>query len=132
MSTTVWSYNELIQTQELLYNKLANINVLGSDFKHLFSALTLMVCIPLSRWLADQKLGNFKVFKAGCVIMFLGSVSLCLGILVLKNIDSNGRGSFIASIIVASLTDLVFFSGGSASLVTVAWIKCLMLLQLIL
>ena len=51
--------------------------------------------------------------------MFLGSVLLCLGILVLTNIDSNGRGTFITSIIVASLTNLVFLSGGSACLVTV-------------
>ena len=119
MSITVWSYNELIQTQEDLSNKLANNSVLGFDYKHLFSALTFVVCIPLSGWLADQKFGNFKVFRAGCVLMFLGSVSLCLEILVLKNIDSNGRGSFIASIVAASLTDLVFLSGGSASLVTV-------------
>ena len=119
MSITVWSYNELIQTQEDLSNKLANNSVSGFDFKHLFSALTFVVCIPLSGWLADQKFGNFKVFRAGCVLMFLGSVSLCLEILVLTYIDSNGRGSFIASIVAASLTNLVFLSGGSACLVTV-------------
>ena len=91
-------------------------------FKNLVSILTVVVVIPLSGWLADQKFGNFKVFKAGCVHMFLGSVLLCLGILVLKNID---RVPFIASIVAASLTDLVFLSGGSACLVTVcisAWL----------
>ena len=116
MSTTVWSYAE---ERKSFFSKLATSKGLDSIFKNLVSTLTVVVAIPLSGWMADQKFGNFKVFKAGCVVMFLGSVLLCLGILVLKNIDSNGRGSFIASIVAASLTDLVFLSGGSACLVTV-------------
>ena len=118
MSTAVWSYIE-VGKHNIIYSKLATSEVLDFVFRSLVSILTVVVAIPLSGWLADQKFGNFKVFKAGCVLMFLGSVLLCLGILVLKNIDSNGRGSFVASIVAASLTDLVFLSGGSACLVTV-------------
>ena len=116
VSTSVWSYNEV---KENIYNELTTNGVIHFVFKSLVSTLTVVVGIPLSGWLADQKFGNFKVFKSGCALMFLGSLLLCLGILVLKNIDSNGRGFFITGIIVASLPDLVFFSGGSACLVTV-------------
>ena len=117
VSTTVWFYSEL--AQEHFYSKLATSRVLDYIFKHLLSTLIIAISIPLSGWLADQKFGNYKVFKVGSVLMFLGSLLLCLGILVLMNIDSNGRGSFITNIIVASLTNLVFLSGGSACLVTV-------------
>ena len=122
----VWSLNVsgalfyYSQIKEHIYSGLAISEIFNLMFLESTASMsTLMVAIPLSGWLADQKLGNFKVFRAGCVLMFLGSLLLCLGILVLENIHFNGRGSFIASIIVAPLTDLVFFSGGSACLVTV-------------
>ena len=91
MSTTVWSYTE---ERDTFFSELATSEVLDFVLKSLVSMSTVVVAVPLSGWLADQKFGNFKVFKAGCVLMFLGSVLLCLGILVLKNIDSNGRESF--------------------------------------
>ena len=114
VSAAVWCYAEI---KDLLYSGLASGGVI--NVKAVVPLTTLAFAIPLSGWLADQKFGNFKVFKAGCVLMFLGSLSLCLGILVLKNIDSNGRGSFISSIVVAPLSSLMFFSGASACLVTV-------------
>ena len=116
MSISVWSY---IEVREHIYSDMTTSGVLDLIFKSLVSTLTVVVGIPLSGWLADQKFGNFKVFRAGCVLMFLGSLLLCLAILVLKNIDLNGRGFFITSITVRPLTDLVFLSGGSACLVTV-------------
>ena len=91
MSTTVWSYTE---ERDTFFSELATSEVLDFVLKSLVSMSTVVVAVPLSGWLADQKFGNFKVFKAGCVLTFLGSVLLCLGILVLKNIDSNGRESF--------------------------------------
>ena len=112
---SVWCSAEL---KDHLYGVL---QVSGGEFhvRAIVPISTLVVAIPLSGWLADQRFGNFRVFKGGCVLMFLGSLLLSLGILVLKNLDSSGEESFITSIVVAPLASLVFFSGGSACLVTV-------------
>ena len=79
MSSAVWSYTG-VGKRNIIYSKLATSKVLDFVFRSLVSTLTVVVAIPLSGWLADQKFGNFKVFRAGCVLMFLGSVLLCLGI----------------------------------------------------
>ena len=113
----VWCYNDVKWHvySGLGVNGDVNLIVLES----IVPLSTLVIAIPLSGWLADQRFGNFNVFKAGCVLMFLGSLLLNLGILVLKNADLNGEGAFITSIVVAPLACLIFFSGGSAGLVTV-------------
>ena len=36
------------------------------------------VCAPLSGWLADAKLGNYKVFRVGVVLLFISAVMNCL------------------------------------------------------
>ena len=87
VSAAVWCYGEVIRyvysglriyiREELNLKLLENIAPIS----------TLVVAIPLSGWLADQRFGNFKVFKGGCVLMFLGSLLLSLGILVLKNVE---------------------------------------------
>ena len=41
------------------------------------------VCAPLSGWLADAKLGNYKMFRVGVVLLFISAVLNCL-ILILK------------------------------------------------
>ena len=41
------------------------------------------VCAPLSGWLADAKLGNYKMFRFGVVLSFISAVLNCL-ILILK------------------------------------------------
>ena len=36
--------------------------------------ILLLVCAPLSGWLADARLGNYKVFKTGFMFLFFTSV----------------------------------------------------------
>ena len=68
--------------------------------------------LPFSGWLADSRLGNFRVFRAGCVLLFLGSVLLCVYILIISHLSS------IATAVTGSVAYLLSFSGGSACLVT--------------
>ena len=44
-----------------------------------------VVSAPLSGWLADAKFGNFKVFRAGAVLLFIASVMNCL-LLILEEV----------------------------------------------
>ena len=72
--------------------------------------------LSLSGWLADSQFGNFKVFRAGCVLMFLGSVLLCVCILIVNNVDE--RMSMVTGKVLGSVSLLCSFTG-SACLVTV-------------
>ena len=77
-------------------------------------SLILLPALPLSGWLADSRFGNFKVFRAGCVLMFLGSVLLCVCTLVVKNLQVPVvSGKLLVSI------SLLCSLAGSACLVTV-------------
>ena len=51
------------------------------------SAMPLMALFsaPLSGWLADAKLGNYKVFRFGVVLLFISTVLNCL-LLVLEEL----------------------------------------------
>ena len=61
---------------------LIRINTLGSDKKLSFvdsgTGICVLVAVPFFGWLADAKLGNYKVVKIGVTVSLLASVSLCL------------------------------------------------------
>ena len=80
-------------------------------------SLIVIPALPVSGWLADLQLGNFRVFRAGCVLLFLGSVLLCVCILVLRNLYS--QMVKIATTVITLISHLLFFSGVSACAVTV-------------
>ena len=48
----------------------------------------LLLFAPLAGWLADVKLGNYRVFKIGSILLFLASVLGCVCALVLENVDN--------------------------------------------
>ena len=80
-------------------------------------SMVAILALPISGWLADSRFGNFKVFRAGCKLLFLGSVLSCVSILVVVNLSS--QASFITSTVIGAVSQLLSFSGGSAFLVTV-------------
>ena len=75
LCTASWSVEELIGP---VYKGLAK----SKGMAHLTyliampSTVLVLIALPLSGWLADSRFGNFKVFRAGCVLMFLGNVLL--------------------------------------------------------
>ena len=111
LSTTLWSTYSLahpviesvttVETESILYTILIAI---------------VLLALPLSGWLADSRFGNFKVFRAGCVLMFLGSVLLCVCILIVNNSDN--EVSLVTSEVLSPFF-VLFSSGSSACLVTV-------------
>ena len=76
-----------------------------------------LVALPLSGWLADSRFGNFKVFRAGCVLTLTGSVLVCMHILLITNLQT--PTSFYISVVLSPISHFFSYSGGSACLVTV-------------
>ena len=75
-----------------LYN-LINIIV---HFKHtewLFPIPVVLAFLsaPLSGWLADAKFGNYKVFRAGAVLLFIATVINCLVLVLEKLVWENNN-----------------------------------------
>ncbi len=48
--------------------------------------LTLLISVPLSGRLSNAKLGNYRVFSIGCVLLFVSTVILCL-VLVMEELN---------------------------------------------
>ena len=55
-----------------------NIAYAPSKWFLLISMMITLVSAPLSGWLADTKLGNYKVFRVGVVLLFISTVMNCL------------------------------------------------------
>ena len=80
--------------------------------------ILLLVCAPLSGWLADARLGNYKVFKIGCVFVFFASVMACVGVMVLRNLTENNYASLVVSAVMVPIVYFAACTGTSACLVT--------------
>ena len=83
-------------------------------FIYTILVVVVVFAFPLSGWLADSQFGNFKVFRAGCVLIFLGSVLLCVCTLVVKNLQVP-----VATGKVLGLISLLCSFAGSACFMTV-------------
>ena len=114
--TALWSVNELVHPlyKGLVHIKHSNYLIIGP------TTVLILLALPIAGWLADSRFGNFKVFRAGCVLMFLGSVLLSVCFLLERYLDlSHYQTLFICSILAMVLSLLACFTGGSACLVTV-------------
>ena len=82
-------------------------------------SLSCLVCAPLAGWLADARLGNYGVFKIGCVFLFFASVLACLCVLVIINVPDNNRHvSLAVSGVIAPIVCLLGSAGTFACIVT--------------
>ena len=51
----------------------------------LVPVMPIVVLAPMTGWLADSKLGNYRVFKLGCFTLFLTAVIASICIVILEN-----------------------------------------------
>ena len=59
-----------------------------SNWLLVIPVLVILISPPLSGWLANAKLGNYRVFSVGCVLLFVSTVFLC-SFLVMKELYSD-------------------------------------------
>ena len=78
-------------------------------------AAVAFVSAPLSGWLADTKLGNYKVFRVGAVLLFIATVMNCLLLILELQI---ARLSDILTWIHLCLGYSFLVAGGCACVVT--------------
>ena len=117
LCTALWSISELTGA---LYKGLNRNETVPTLQILIPSTVLITFALPLSGWLADSRFGNFKVFRAGCVLMFLGSVMMCVCILVDNNFNlSRYQALYIVSVVTVPISILASLAGGSACFVTV-------------
>ena len=81
--------------------------------------IPLFVSAPLAGWLADVKLGNYRLFRIGSILLFLDSILGCLCVLVLENAgELNGLARIFSSAVAPSTVYILESIGGLSCLVT--------------
>ena len=81
--------------------------------------VSCLVCAPLTGWLADARLGNYKVFKTGCVFLFIASVMVCLYVLVITNVpDINNLFLLVISAVIFLIFSFLGIAGSLACFIT--------------
>ena len=70
---------------------------------------------PLAGWLADSKLGNFKVFKFGAVLLLLSVLTASICTMLLQNVHS---WAFMVSCAIVPIAYSLGFIGITVCLVT--------------
>ena len=113
---SLWSSYVIIPTLFSEFNNTVNEEVRISI---IILFLLCLVCAPLAGWLADARLGNYGVFKIGCVFLFVASVLACLCVLVIINVpDNNQHVSLAVSCVIAPIVCLLASAGTVACIVT--------------
>ena len=115
ISVAFWHVSQLVNP--VFQHLIKNISDELYSLLVFFPPAVLLITIPLSGYLADSRFGNFKVFRAGCVLLFLGSVLVCVCLLVVTNL--NTHASLTTAIVIGPLSILLSLAGGSICVVTV-------------
>ncbi len=78
-NAAVWSYVTMLGERILS----EGIDLDRNTFSRVFIVLPFLVfvTIPLVGWLADAKLGNYRVFKFNCFFLVVASITICINIL---------------------------------------------------
>ena len=52
--------------------------LIATYFRAAFASIDIFICFPLVGWLADARFGNFKTFKIGAIVLFLGGIGVVI------------------------------------------------------
>ncbi len=114
---SIWSTDAMTHPVYSSLKKIMNNNYLFPTIGCI-PLVVVVISIPLSGWLADAKYGNFKVFKVGSVMLFVGSVLVSVCTLAVTSQPKLSQMSLIISAILGPISNFVSFAGGGACLVT--------------
>ena len=117
-STSTWY---LFKVNPVLFSGLNNTGSNGNSF-WIYEGIVcgfFLVCAPFLGWLADARLGNYKLFKTGSVFVFFASVVACVGVMFLENLTKNNNLlSIIGSVVIVTMVYFFTCVGSAACLVT--------------
>ena len=117
ISATVLPFNDNLASG---FNEEAFIVRDYTNSKYWYILLVLLfVSIPLAGWLADRKFGNYKVFKAGSVLLFLAAIVRSTPILLLPLMeDADFIWKITLSLAITIISCSIGLIGTAACLVT--------------
>ena len=110
---TTWSFLHLYNT---LFQGLDGLGPYSQAA--LAPILPFFFLPPIYGWLADVYWGNFKVFKAGLVLIFLATILACACVLILMNVNKSSTVSRVVSGGVSPVVHILAFSGQTTCFVT--------------
>ena len=94
LGSGIWQYATLFQ----------GIKDAGALYQMgLVPAIPVVALAPLTGWLADSKLGNYRMFKYGCFALFNAGVFCCICVLILENTSNHILSLVISGAIVPIL-----------------------------
>ena len=119
----LWTLLIFVVIQSLSYSisiTIKNIIPLPSMNVHslilnLIAVVIVVISAPLSGWLADAKLGNYKTFQFGTVLLFVSTVMNCL-LLILKVLV--WENNYVLNWIHLGLASSLFVVGACACVIT--------------
>ena len=113
-SATAWLY---IRMYEVFFRKIQY-----TPHHHGYSLVPLIplfASAPLAGWLADMKLGNYRVFRIGSILLFLDSILGCLCVLISENVgELNGLARIFSGAVAPTIVYTLVSVGGLSCLVT--------------
>ena len=113
-SATAWLY---IRMYEVFFRKIQY-----TPHHHGYSLVPLIplfASAPLAGWLADMKLGNYRVFRIGSILLFLDSILGCLCVLISENVgELNGLARIFSGAVAPTIVYILASVGGLSCLVT--------------
>ena len=77
--------------------------------------LFVSLLAPLSGWLADARLGNYKVFRAGTILLLISTVLNCLMLILEATVEVDNE---LLQWTLLTLTGTLFISGSCTCVVT--------------
>ena len=115
-------WTTLFSATAWLYARMYEVFFQDNQHYHgYFLVLLIPLCVsaPLAGWLADVKLGNYRVFRIGSILLFLGSILGCLCLLILENVgELNGLARIFSGAIAPTIVYTLGSIGGLSCLVT--------------
>ena len=93
----------------MLYEVMVALENLS--FLELGTGILVFVAAPLFEWLADAKLGNYKVVKIGITASWLASVLLSLFTLLYHNTPLRSNQNLAVKAVILALISLLLWMG---------------------
>ena len=114
---TIASISFTYSFKKSLHLALSDYPAISKNWLGLIPLSAAMFIAPLSGWLADAKFGNFRVFRAGTVLLFMSTMTNCLFLIIIEFV-SDLEDYKMLRLVLISLTASMFGIGACACAVT--------------
>ena len=112
---TIASISFTYSFKKSIHLALSDYPSISKNWLGLIPLSAAMFIAPLSGWLADAKFGNYRVFRAGTVLLFMSTMINCLLLIIVELVSEDYK---MLRLVLISLTASMFGIGICACAVT--------------